>query len=125
MLFGVANGVVDLKTGELRAGKPSDRITQHSDVVFEPQAHCPRFKKFLTEIFGGDRTLISYVQKAVGYCLTGNTSEQVLFLCHGTGANGKSTFLDVLRFVLGGYAYNLPFSAFELKSRSQIPNVRR
>jgi putative DNA primase/helicase len=121
MLLGVRNGVVDLTTGELRSGKQSDRITLHSEVDFEATAKCPRFGQFLKEVFC-DRELIVFVQKAIGYSLTGKTSEQVLFLCHGTGANGKSTFFDVLRFVFGGYACNLPFSAFELKGRSDIPN---
>lgn len=123
MLLGAANGVVDLRTGKLRPGKRSDLITMHIDLAFDAKASCPGgWNKFLDEIFGGDKQLIEFVQRAVGYCLTGDTSEQVLFMCYGTGANGKSTFLDVLRFVFGPYAYNLPFSAFELKARSSIPN---
>jgi P4 family phage/plasmid primase-like protien len=122
MLLGAANGVVDLRTGKLRPGKRSDLITMHIDLAFDAKASAPMWNKFLDEIFGGDKQLIEFVQRAVGYCLTGDTSEQVLFMCYGTGANGKSTFLDVLRFVFGPYAYNLPFSAFELKARSSIPN---
>ncbi|MGA2855971.1 MAG: phage/plasmid primase, P4 family [Candidatus Sulfotelmatobacter sp.] len=122
MLLGVQNGVVDLCTGKLRNGKRSDRILLHSDIAFNPAARSPRWERFLKELFGENQELIDYVQRAVGYCLTGDTSEQVLFLCYGTGANGKSTFLDVLRYICGGYAYNLPFSAFELKARSAIPN---
>jgi putative DNA primase/helicase len=122
MLLGVRNGVVNLRTGKLRCGKPSDRILLHSDIAFNPSARCPRWEQFLNEIFGNNKELIDYVQRAMGYCLSGNTSEQVLFLCYGTGANGKSTFLDVLRYACGSYAYNLPFSAFELKARSAIPN---
>jgi putative DNA primase/helicase len=122
MLLGVANGVIDLKTGELRPGKQSDRVTLHTDVAFDPKAKCPRFEQFLTEVFGSDQQLIEYVQKAVGYSLTGDVREQVFFLAYGTGANGKSTFLEVVRTISGAYAYNLPFSAFELKGRSAIPN---
>ena len=122
MLLGVRNGVIELNTGSFRRGKPVDRILSHTDVWFEPKARCPRWEKFVSEIFAGDRELVDFVQKAIGYCLTGSTREQVIFLCYGTGANGKSTFLDVLRHVLGGYACNLPFSAFELKARSAIPN---
>jgi putative DNA primase/helicase len=121
-LLGVGNGVVNLRTGKLRDGKRSDLITMHTDVVFEPRAACPRWLSFVDQIFGGDRELIGYVRRAMGYCLTGDTTEQVVFLCYGSGANGKSTFLDVLRYVLGDYAYNLPFSTFELKARSPIPN---
>jgi putative DNA primase/helicase len=94
----------------------------HTDLIFDPRAGCPQWLKFLNDIFGGENDLIGYVYRAVGYCLTGDTTEQVAFLCYGSGANGKSTFLDVLRYVLGDYAYNLPFSTFELKARSSIPN---
>jgi putative DNA primase/helicase len=121
-LLGVGNGVLNLRTGKLRNGKRSDLITMHTDTVFDARAACPRWLSFLDQIFGGDRELIGYVQRAVGYCLTGDTTEQVIFLCHGSGANGKSTVLDVLRHVFGDYAYSLPFSTFELRARSSIPN---
>jgi putative DNA primase/helicase len=58
----------------------------------------------------------------VGYCLTGDTSEQCLFLAFGDGSNGKSTFLNIIGYILGDYAHNLPFSAFEVKKNSSIPN---
>jgi putative DNA primase/helicase len=120
--LGVANGVVDLRTGKLRTGLPSDRITLHTDIAFDPEARCPRWDRFLFEIFDEDLDLISYVQRAVGYSLTGNTSEQCFFCCHGEGANGKTTFLNAVRYAMGAYASNLPFSAFELQARSTIPN---
>jgi putative DNA primase/helicase len=121
-LLGVANGLVDLRTGELRDGTPDDRITLHTKIAFDPLAACPRWDRFLTEIFDGDSELISYVRRAVGYSLTGLTLEQCFFCCNGAGANGKSTFLHAIRNVLGSYASNLPFSAFELAARSTIPN---
>lgn len=122
MLMGMGNGVLDLHTGKLRAGTQSDHLTRHTHVIFDSQAQCPRWLKFVDDIFGGDYALIDYVQKSVGYSLTGSTKEQVLFMCYGTGANGKSTFLEVLRSALGDYAYSLPFSAFELNTRSAIPS---
>jgi len=122
MLLGVANGVIDLRTGILRDGKPEDKITLHSDIAYDPNATCPRFTEFIFEVFEGDSELIEFVHRAIGYCLTGNTKEQCLFACQGGGSNGKSTLLEVNRFILGGYAYNLPFSAFELDKRSSIPN---
>ena len=121
-LLGVANGVVDLRVGLLREGRQSDLITLHTDIPFDARTPCPRWLQFLHEVFGGDQAIVQYIQRAIGYCLTGDVREQCLFLCHGTGANGKSTFLEVLRRMLGDYAYNLPFSAFELKARSSIPN---
>ena len=121
-LLGVANGVVDLRTGNLRPGAPEDRITLHTDVSFDPEAQCPRWMRFLSEVFNADPDLISYVRRAVGYSITGETCEQCFFCCYGDGANGKSTFLNAIRHVLGGYASNLPFSAFELTARSTISN---
>ena len=121
-LLGVANGVVHLHTGKLRPGAPSDRITLHTDIAFDPSAECPRYDRFISEIFDGDPDLISYVHRAVGYSLTGETSEQCFFCCHGEGANGKSTFLNTVRHAVGAYACNLPFSAFELQARSTIAN---
>ena len=121
-LLGVANGVVNLRTGRLLKGHPSQRITQRSDVAFDPAAQCPRWEQFLTDIFNGDAEMVAFIHRAIGYSLTGDTSEQCLFACYGGGANGKSTLLEVVRHVLGGYAHNLPFSAFELQARSSIPN---
>jgi putative DNA primase/helicase len=121
-LFAVKNGVVDLRTGRLRAGKQTDRITMKSPVEFDSSALCPRWEQFLREVFKGDAELIQYVQYAVGYCLSGDTSEQCLFLAHGDGSNGKTTFLNILGQIIGEYSHNLPFSSFEIKNRSVIPN---
>jgi putative DNA primase/helicase len=119
-LFGVANGLVDLRTGKLRGEHPEDRITKHSPIRFDAAAKCPRFEKFLSEIFNGDQELINFIQKAIGYSMTGNVAEQCLFCCHGSGANGKSTLFGVFHhiFGLGEHAANLPFSALELHHRS-------
>jgi putative DNA primase/helicase len=122
LLLGVSNGLVDLRTGTLRPGTPGDRITLHSEITFDPQAKCPRWDRFLAEIFDGNRELISYVHRAVGYCLTSQTSEQCFFCWHGEGANGKSKFLGAIGYTLGSYTLNLPFSAFELTARGAISN---
>ncbi len=121
-LLGVANGVVDLRTGALRDGRPEDRITLHSRVPFDAAAGAPRWERFLEEIFEGDQEVVDFVTRAVGYTLTGLTSEQVFFACWGDGSNGKTTFLEILRGVLGDYAYNAPFSMLDLTARSAIPN---
>jgi putative DNA primase/helicase len=121
-ILGVENGVVDLKTGKLRAGNPSDKVTLHTNVNFNPNATCLRWDRLLLEICDGDSELVSYVHRAVGYSLTGDTSEQCFFCCHGKGGNGKTTFLNAVRCVIGSYACNLPFSALELQARSAIPN---
>lgn len=120
-LLGVANGVVDLKTGMLRPGRPDDRITLHTEIAFDATATCPRWEQFLSEVFDRD-DLIEYIHRVIGYCITGDISEQVLFLCYGVGENGKSTFLDVLHHVLGPFYCNVPFSTFEAKNKQSIPN---
>ncbi len=121
-LLGVENGVVELRTGELRNGRQEDGITIHTGVRFDPEARCPRWEQFQDEIFEGKREIVEFVQRAIGYSLTGDVSEQCLFLCVGGGSNGKSTFLEALRHALGPYAYNMPFSTLELKNRSSVPN---
>ena len=101
MLLGVANGVVDLGTGKLRPTKREDLITRHSRVVFDVKAKCQRFDTFIKEVTGGDQKLAKYLQRVVGYALTGLAREQCLFFLHGSGANGKSVFLNVLKDLLG------------------------
>lgn len=103
-ILNVHNGTVDLLTGEL---KPHDRnklCTRLAPVPFDPSATCPTWHAFLHRIFAGDEDLIRFIQRAVGYSLTGHTSEQCVFIAWGEGANGKSTLLNTLAHVLGDYA---------------------
>ena len=120
VLFGVENGVLDLRTGTLRPGQANDRITLASPVAYRSDAVCPRFERFLREIFCDDEAVIGFIQRAVGYSLTGDTTDHALFLLHGSGRNGKSVLLNTLRHLVGEYALNLPFSAFEITGRSQL-----
>jgi putative DNA primase/helicase len=103
-LLGVQNGVIDLKTGQFRPARQEDLITKHANVVFDPEAKCPEWLKFLGTVTGGDADLQSYIQRAVGYTLTGSVREEVLFVLHGTGSNGKSTFRETLHALFGDYA---------------------
>lgn len=111
-LLGCNNGVVDLRTGELRDGRREDRITKSVGLEYNPGAKCPRWLLFLNEIFAGDVELMRYAHRAAGYSLTGETREQCYFIAYGKGANGKSTFLEILRYVLGEYGANAAFSTF-------------
>jgi len=120
-LLGVANGVVDLRTGELRSGRPDDYITLSTGIEFDPNATCPRWDRFLQEIFNKDKELINFIHRAVGYSLGGDISEQCMFIGYGKGANGKSTFLNALRGILGAYAANTPMETF---SESRYDNNR-
>ena len=120
-LLGAPNGVIDLRSGTLRSGDPADRITKRVSVPYDPEAECPRWCQFQREIFSNRADLIDWMHRFVGYACTGLTHEQVLACLYGSGANGTSTFLEVLRYVLGDYAWNMPFSTIELRQRSSIP----
>jgi len=104
MLLPVANGVVDLATGKLLTPDPAWLLTKATTVTFDPQAICPTWELFLKVVCNGDKELIRFLQRAVGYTLTGKTTEQCILLLLGRGANGKSTFLNILRALLGEYA---------------------
>ena len=90
--------------------------------AYNPDATCERWLQFLDEVFNSDAELIGYIQRAVGYSLTGDTREQKLFLLHGGGNNGKSVFLDVLSALLGDYAGNASFETFDANKRSEATN---
>lgn len=103
-LFNAANGTLDLRTGDLHPFERDDMITNCANVAYDPNAICPTWEKFLTEILPGDDARLNYLWKAIGYTLTGSVAEQVFFFLQGEGANGKSTLIDTLRYVLGPYA---------------------
>jgi putative DNA primase/helicase len=111
-LLTVGNGTLDLRTGKLREARREDLITRATDVPYDPSARAPRWEQFLEEVFGGDSEVIEYVQRAVGYSLTGDTRQQCFFLLCGSGANGKTTFLETIVKLLGTHAATAAFSAF-------------
>jgi putative DNA primase/helicase len=121
-LLGVPNGVVNLRTGTLRAGRQDDHITMQASVEYDADAQCPRWQAFVSEIFAGDTALAAFIQRAVGYSLTGITTEQCLLLLYGRGSNGKGSFTNTLKHMLGDYAWNMPFATIELRDRAAIPN---
>ncbi len=102
-LLGCLNGTLDLRTGTLRPHRREDFITKLVPVEYNPNAKCPLWHAFLWRIMDGNENLIRWLQKAVGYCLTADVSEHVLFILHGVGANGKSVFLRTLLNLLGPY----------------------
>lgn len=108
----VANGTLDLRTGTLRPHDPGDYITRLIPVDYAPHATCPAFDAFLERIFGGDQDVIAYVWRLIGYSLTGDTREQCIVVCWGTGANGKSTLLGTLHDVLADYAAEADADSF-------------
>jgi putative DNA primase/helicase len=122
-LLNVANGTLDLRTGTLREHDRDDYLSKVAPVAYDPSAECPIFMQFLAGVFRGDAALIEFVQRAVGYTLTGDTRERVLFILHGEGRNGKSTLLEVLSAALGDYATRTPTKTLLAKRGDDaIPN---
>lgn len=100
------NGVVDLRTGKLTGHDRALLLTQRTHLAYDPTARCPRFDHFVLEVMDGDKERAAYLQRALGYSLTGHTTEQVMFLLAGPGSNGKTTLLEVVRKAMGDYGLN-------------------
>ncbi len=101
-LMGVKNGVVDLRSGELVMPDPKMLITKQCDAKFIKGSNCNLWIKFLNEIFNNEETIES-VQRILGYTFTGSTSEEIMVICHGYGANGKSVLSNVVQKIAGDY----------------------
>jgi len=104
MLLGVSNGVVDLETGRLLPASPEYMITRQANAAYYPEAQCPKFLGFLNQTFAGDQEIVTYLQRAFGYTMTGLVDEEVLFFMFGFGANGKSVLANIIAGVMGDYA---------------------
>jgi putative DNA primase/helicase len=103
MLLNCTNGTLNLATNALKSHCKEDMITRMITTSYEPSATCPRWRQFIDEIMCGNRELTHFLQKAIGYSLTGDNREQVMFILYGLGANGKTTFIEALRDILGEY----------------------
>lgn len=103
-LFGVGNGVVDLKTGSLLPNAPELRVLRRSTVDYDPSAKCPTWERVVYECMGDDIEMVKFVQRLFGSALTGNPVEDKVALLRGLGCNGKSVFTNTMRRVFGGYA---------------------
>jgi putative DNA primase/helicase len=121
MLLGVYNGVVDLRTGVFRQARREDYIIKQAGTIYEADATCPMWERFLVRIFEGDNELISFIQRAIGYSLTGSTSEQFLFFLFGTGSNGKSTLAECPQELFGTYALKTSSSLYTLDKHGREP----
>lgn len=122
MLFTCLNGTIDLRTGDTEPNDRRNLITKLSPVSYDPDATCPEFMAFLKQITNGRSGLMTFLQRALGYSLTGLTVERSIFILHGVGANGKSTLLEIARYILGDYAMRTPTETLLMKRDGGIPN---
>lgn len=124
-LINVQNGTIDLRTGKLCGHRRDDFITKLAPVEFDADAQCPTWRTFLDTIFANNADLIAYMQRLVGYSLTGVTEEHILPFLYGVGANGKSTFSEVLLKLLGiDYSMKAPPDLLMAKRGESHPTER-
>jgi P4 family phage/plasmid primase-like protien len=121
-LLNCHNGTIDLRTGQLKEHDKGDLITKSIPVIYDPNAKCPIWEDFLVKIMDRNQGLISFLQRIVGYSLTGDTREQCFFILHGNGANGKSTFIKTIGSLLGDYAQAASFETFLSKKQGNMAN---
>jgi putative DNA primase/helicase len=109
-LLNTPDGVIDLRTGNMRKHSPRDHLTKIAAVG--AGGGCPRFLAFLAKITRGDVELQAYIRRTLGYALTGDTREHALFFAHGTGANGKSVLLSTVSGIVANYHRTAPIETF-------------
>jgi len=100
-LLNCRNGTLDLRTGTLRPHDPDDLLTKQAPVVYDPDAACPLWTAYLSHAQRGDSDMLGFLQRLVGLCLTGITTEKVLPILHGPSNSGKTTFTKVILALLG------------------------
>lgn len=116
-LLNCLNGTLDLRTGDLYSHRHQDMITKIVPVNYDPNARLELWDRFMETTTQGDQEMLGFLQRAVGYSLTGNTGEEVLFFIHGPAATGKSTFVEAIKSVMGNYAVTADFEVFLQKYR--------
>ena len=121
-LLNVKNGTIDLLSGEFREHRQEDLITKIANVEYDPKADCPLWKKFIREIMNYKGDIIKFLQTAAGWSLSGDISEQSMFILYGTGANGKTTFLNTIMYLLGDYSTATPTETFMKKNGDSYSN---
>lgn len=120
-LLGVPGGVVDLRDGNMRHGRPEDMISKQAAVAPSDAADCPVWFAHLDRVTGGDKELIAYLKRWYGYMLTGVIREHELLFFYGEGRNGKGITVNTVQYVMGDYAYTAPAKVFQSDSDNQHP----
>lgn len=121
-LLNCQNGTINLRTGKLQEHNPKDYITRICTAEYDPECTIPLWTQLMEKITSSDQEYMRYIQKALGYSLTGDISEQAIFLLYGTGSNGKSTMLNIFAALLGGYAQSTSSDTFMQKKNESVNN---
>lgn len=122
MLLNVDNGYLDLSNGELKNHDLKKMFSLQADIEYTDTIDAPMWNQFLNDVFDSNQELIEYVQKVVGYSLTGSVKEQQLYILFGNGRNGKSIFLDTLSDIFGSYSKTIQANSIMVKQNSSGPN---
>jgi putative DNA primase/helicase len=109
-LLNVRNGTIELESRTFREHRAGDFITEIAGVAYDPSADCPRFLRFMDEITGHDAELVGFLQRSIGYALSGDVEDHALWMHTGEGSNGKSQLLKIVGSLLGTYAGTAPQS---------------
>lgn len=121
-LLNFQNGTLDLKKGEFYEARASDRITRMAGCNWDPEATAPRFNQFILEVVDGNEQDAHYLQKLVGYILSSDRKEQRLQILIGDGGDGKTTFIETLKGLMGDYQTTLAATSISVQNTSAIPN---
>ena len=116
-LLNVANGVIDLRTCSLLPHDGGLMLNRQSPVVYDPEAQCPEFLKFIDQISCNDPDWVDYMQRQLGYALCGHVGEEKMFFWYGNGRNGKSVLANVIRHIMGDFSVIAPVSMFMVSRR--------
>lgn len=122
MLLNTTNGYLDLSSGELFPHDKKLMFSKQTSVEYSEKMTPDVWIDFLNDIFDYDQELITYLQKALGYSLTGSTKEQVMFILHGKGRNGKSIFVETISEIIGGYSKNIRAASLMVKHNESVNN---
>ena len=120
MLLNVANGYIDLTSRELYKHDINRMFSQIANTDYSEKMQPAVWLDFLNDIFAGGKAVIRYIQKALGYSLTGSTREQIMFILFGKGRNGKSIFVEVISEILGDYSNNMQAKSLMVKKNDNI-----
>ncbi len=121
-LLNCQNGTIDLKTGKLLEHSREHMITKVAPVEYDKDAKPDLWLKFLSQIMDGKQELVDFLQRSIGYSLTGSMAEQCIFMTYGSGANGKSTFLETIQAMLGEYSKSTSMQTFLVKQGDSASN---